>query len=159
MKTKESRLEAIKQIITSRRVPNQEVLQDLLAERGIEVTQATLSRDLRYLRVSRAARGSEGYHYVLPDSEKHKETRKSFIRDVVRGFISLDFSGNLGVLKTIPGHANSVAFALDNLEVKGILGTMAGDDTILIVLEEDHSREAVVRLLKEEVPDLEPFLQ
>ncbi len=152
-------MEAIKQIITSRRVPNQEVLQDLLAERGIEVTQATLSRDLRYLRVSRAAGVSEGYHYILPDSEKHKETRKSFIRDVVRGFISLDFSKNLGVLKTIPGHANSVAFALDNLEVKGILGTMAGDDTILIVLEEDHSREEVVRLLKEEVPDLEPFLQ
>jgi transcriptional regulator of arginine metabolism len=70
------------------------------------------------------------------------------------GFVSLDFSGNLAVMKTRPGYASSMAYDIDNAEIRDILGTIAGDDTILMVLTEDASRDRVRQALLHVIPDL-----
>lgn len=158
MKTRNSRLYAIRQIIKENHIGSQEALLAHLQRLGFPVTQATLSRDLRYLQVSKIPDAGNGFYYSLPTVEQQKETEKSFFEDIRRGFISLDFSYHLAVLKTLPGHANSVAFALDNLEIDGILGTMAGDDTILIVFQEGEKPENFKARLFEKIPDLEMLL-
>jgi transcriptional regulator of arginine metabolism len=155
MKSRTSRLNAIREIIRENTIPNQEVLQQHLHKRGFPVTQATLSRDLRYLQVGKVADGSSTVYYSLPDAQQQKESEQKFLQDIRRGFISIDFSHNLGVLKTLPGHANSVAFAMDNLEIPGMLGSIAGDDTILIVLEETQTDELFLDHLKTMIPELE----
>lgn len=155
MKSRTSRLNAIREIIRKNKIPNQEVLQNHLHKKGFPVTQATLSRDLRYLGVGKVADGNSLVYYSLPDAHQQKESEQKFLQDIRRGFISIDFSHNLGVLKTLPGHANSVAFAMDNLEIPGMLGSIAGDDTILIVLEEIQTNEMFLDHLKTLIPDME----
>ena len=155
MNKKDSRITAIKRIIKSTSIDCQEKLLTLLKDEGYDVTQATLSRDLKNMGVSKVADGKNGYHYDIPNAEQQKETKLSFYKDIERGFISLEFSDNIGVLKTLPGHANSVAFAIDNVNFEEILGTMAGDDTILIVLREKAKKEKLIELFKIIVPDME----
>ncbi len=150
-----SRLNAIKEIIGVNRVGSQEHLQGHLAGFGITVTQATLSRDLKFLKVAKIPDGDAGFVYKLPDAEQAKETETEFLRDIERGAISVHFSGNLAVLATMPGHANSVAFALDHLEFPEIIGTVAGDDTILLILHEKAERRVLAEKLMEINPSLE----
>jgi len=121
----------------------------------IAVTQATLSRDLKVLKVGKVSEGSSGYYYTLPSDEERRESERSYIQDFLRGYVSLDFSGNLGVVRTLAGHAGSVALALDCLNMEEILGTVAGDDTVLIVLREGVTHKAILKELREKIPDLE----
>jgi transcriptional regulator of arginine metabolism len=93
--------------------------------------------------------------YTLPDEDTRNETTKNYLRDVKRGWISIDFSGNIAVISTLAGHANSVALALDRLEFPEVLGTVAGDDTVLLVLRENVSREQTVNALRGRLPGLE----
>lgn len=155
MKERLSRLKAIKEVIRTERIDSQEALLDHISQRGYSVTQATLSRDLKFLKVGKVPDGTGGFFYRLPEREIGKESENGFLSDIERGFISIDFSGNLGVLHTMPGHANSVAFALDNLEFSQILGTIAGDDTILLILKEGGDPHALERELADKIPDLE----
>ena len=155
MKERVIRLRTIKNILETYTIESQEVLLDHLAKNGFHVTQATLSRDLKLLKVAKISDGKKGYHYTLPGEDQMKNSDQSFIHDILRGFISLDFSGNLGVMHTMPGHADSVAFALDNLNMREILGTMAGDDTILLVIREGYSGEEVFTSFREKLPQLE----
>lgn len=127
----------------------------MLEENNITVTQATLSRDLKALNVSKISNEKEGYHYHLPSEKEEKEAEKYLVEDIVRGFLSIDFSGNLAILKTLPGHANTVAIALDKLEGLPVIGTIAGDDAILLVLKEGLDQETIVEALKKRIPDLE----
>lgn len=149
------RLKAIKQIIRNNRVSSQEQLLEWLTEKGLQVTQATLSRDLKFLKVGKVPDTAGGFYYKLPEAESMKETRAGFYRDLERGCISISFSGNLAVLHTMPGHANSAAFALDNLELPEITGTIAGDDTILIILHEGAAKNEFACTLQQIIPDLE----
>jgi transcriptional regulator of arginine metabolism len=162
VKERFSRLKAIKKIIRSYRIESQESLLEHLDKEGYSVTQATLSRDLKLLRVGKISDGWSGYYYALPgEGERQPETdesraaEKTYAQDLLRGYVAIDFSGNLAVMKTLSGHANSVAFALDNLAVDGIVGTIAGDDTILIVLAEGVSHDDLIESLREKVPELE----
>ena len=155
MKERLSRLKMIKEVIRTERIDSQEALLDHIRRRGYSVTQATLSRDLKFLKVGKIPDGTGGFFYRLPEREIEKETETGFLNDLERGFISLVFSGNLGVLHTMPGHANSVAFALDNLEFPQILGTIAGDDTILLILKEDGDPRDLEHELAEKIPALE----
>jgi transcriptional regulator of arginine metabolism len=155
MKERLSRLKAIKEVIRTERIDSQEVLLDHIRRRGYSVTQATLSRDLKFLKVGKIPDGTGGFFYRLPEREIEKESEDGFLNDIERGFISIAFSGNLGVLHTMPGHANSVAFALDNLEFPQILGTIAGDDTILLILREDVTPRELERELAAKIPELE----
>ena len=77
----------------------------------------------------------------------------------MRGWLSIEFSGNIGVIKTLPGHANSVAIALDNLYLDEVLGTVAGDDTILAVLREAADSSAFLQHLAERVPEISGALR
>ncbi len=134
MKEREERLQALRQLILTRSVSSQEELLCLLNADGFDVTQATLSRDLKALRVGKVSSPDGLYVYSLP--EDSDRSREDLIRDFQRGYLSMEASGNLIVLKTLPGHAQATAWALDNLALGPILGTVAGDDTVLIILKE-----------------------
>ncbi len=149
------RLARLRQIIQTRSVDSQEKLLAILAQEGIVVTQATLSRDLQALKIGKLPDGKGGYLYALSDGESKAGSEKSLIDDFRRGFLSLEFSGNQAVVKTLPGHANSVAFALDNLGLREVLGTIAGDDTLLVVPRDGVSRRALLAALQERIPGLE----
>lgn len=140
------RLARLRKLIESRSASSQEELARLLQEEGFEVTQATLSRDLRYLKAAKVPDGRGGYRYALAADGTASE--RSLVDDFRRGFLGIEFSGNQGVIRTLPGHAASVAFALDNLRLREVLGTIAGDDTILVIPREGVKRPALLAVLK-----------
>jgi transcriptional regulator of arginine metabolism len=157
MKVKNSRMEALKMIISSKDLGSQEDLLQALKDEGYLLTQATLSRDLKQLKVAKAARTDGKYVYVLPNDTMYKRISKTISPTEmlqVSGFVSINFSGNVGVIKTRPGYASSLAYNIDNSGINDIIGTIAGDDTILIVIKENASRNDVTELLGEFIPNL-----
>jgi len=154
MKERETRLTAIRRILRTRTVESQESMAEILAAEGWEVTQATLSRDLKELGVAKLPDGKGGYAYAFPESGETAGSEKHLVQDFLRGFLSIGFSGQFGVIRTIPGHASSVASALDHLEVAGILATIAGDDTILVIPRDGTTRNGMVKALEERIPGL-----
>ena len=148
-----ARLIVMREIIESKKVNSQEILLKSLKEQGFDITQATLSRDLKYLKAGKVPDGRDGYSYAFYDSQSKAGSDKSLAQDFMRGYLSFAFSGSLGVIKTLPGHANSVAFALDNLEIDKILATLAGDDTILVVPGDGVSRDELIEAITERIPD------
>ena len=154
MRDRSERLKAVRRIIKEQRVNSQETLLSHLKKEGFSVTQATLSRDLKLLKVGKVSEGSDGYYYTLPTEEELRENRRNYALDLRRGFMSMDFSGNLAIVRTLAGHADTVGIALDNLGISNIMGTVAGDDTVLVVLREHTDPEAVRRQLRECVPEL-----
>ncbi len=137
MKNRTKRQLAIKQIISSRGIHSQEELLAQLHEQGFDLTQATLSRDLKILKVAKVSDAKNGYIYVIPDN-MHTEVRSdnTEMKFLADGFKGLSFSGNLAVMKTRPGYASSIAAVLDSAEPYEIIGSIAGDDTILLVMRE-----------------------
>ncbi len=140
----------MRRIIANGGIQSQATLRTHLMKNGFEVTQATLSRDLKQLKVGKVLTGDGSYTYALPESEI--EAKSDFIDDLLRGWLSIEFSANLGVVKTWPGHADSVAIALDNLDLPELLGTVAGDDTIILVLNEGATKEVLMKKLNEHAP-------
>ncbi|MBR3092442.1 MAG: arginine repressor [Bacteroidaceae bacterium] len=151
MKDKHLRLEAIKIIISSREIGSQdEILQELLKE-GFTLTQATLSRDLKQLKVAKAASMNGNYVYVLPNDTMYKRsTSVKPVKEMMQtnGLLNIRFSGNIGVIKTRPGYASSMAYDIDMENIPYIIGTVAGDDTIVLVLEEGAPKETVRRQIQ-----------
>ena len=150
MREKDRRLDAIKMIISSKEMGSQEEVLDELKKEGFTLTQATLSRDFKQLKVAKAASMNGEYVYVLPNETMYKRIRKPLSAIEMMqtpGFLSINFSGNLCVIKTRPGYASSIAYNIDNGNLPEILGTIAGDDTICIVLKEGVERKEVVMSL------------
>jgi transcriptional regulator of arginine metabolism len=134
----------------------EEVLQALEKE-GFRLTQATLSRDLKQLKVAKAASMSGKYVYVLPNDTMYKRvsTPHSIMEMLqISGFLSINFSGNIGVIKTRPGYASSIAYNIDNSNSTNIIGTIAGDDTILIVIKEGVNTQDVINELGNVIPNI-----
>lgn len=157
MKVKNSRMEALKMIISSKDLGSQEELLQALKEEGFILTQATLSRDLKQLKVAKAARTDGKYVYVLPNDTMYKRVSKSVSTSEmlqVSGFLSINFSGNIGVIKTRPGYASSLAYNIDNSNISEIIGTIAGDDTILIVIRENVPRTIIMDKLGDFIPNI-----
>ena len=157
MKVKTNRLEALRLIISSQQLGSQDELLNALQKEGFKLTQATLSRDLKQLKVAKAASMSGTYVYVLPNETMYKRvSTPNSIREMMRvpGFISINFSGNMGIIKTRPGYASSIAWNIDNSDVPEILGTIAGDDTIFIVIKEGVKHKDVVEALSDVVPNM-----
>ena len=154
MNTKRRRLETIRMLISSKELGNQaEVLQELRRE-GFMLTQATLSRDLKQLKVAKAASMNGKYVYVLPNETMYKRVHKPLSATAMlsaSGIIYINFSGNMGVIKTRPGYASSIAYNLDNSEIEDILGTIAGDDTIFIVIREGADTAEITRAINDNV--------
>ena len=157
MKKKANRLDAIKMIISSKEIGSQEELLQALAAEGFELTQATLSRDLKQLKVAKAATMQGKYVYVLPNDIMYKRSGDQSATEMLmnNGFISMQFSGNLAVIKTRPGYASSMAYDIDNREFSDIIGTIAGDDTILLVLREGADQRSVRSYLTIIIPNIQ----
>lgn len=155
MNSRTARLKSIKRIINEYHITSQEQLLAFLQKEEVSVTQATLSRDLKLLKVGKVSDGNNGYYYTLPRNRKEMESTQQYLNDITRGFLSISFSANLCIMKTLAGHADTVAIALDNLELDEILGTIAGDDTILIVMKENLSSQQFLATIKNIIPELE----
>ena len=158
MKSKNNRLDAIKMIISSKEIGSQdELLQELMKE-GYSLTQATLSRDLKQLKVAKAASMKGNYVYVLPNNTMYKRMTEQHSASemlMYNGFVSIDFSSNLAVIKTRPGYASRLAYDIDNHDFEEILGTIAGDDTILLVLREGYTRTSIRNALSLIIPNIQ----
>jgi transcriptional regulator of arginine metabolism len=153
---KKDRLDKIKEIIVSFNISSQDELLNVLKSSGFDLTQATLSRDLKQLKVAKIPTVS-GYRYSLSskvvDYGRAKSNSKTSSR-LPGGIVSIDFSGAMGVIKTSPGFASALAWSIDNYADSHILGTIAGDDTIFLALNEKSSRRDVMALLTELFPEI-----
>ncbi len=155
MKNKVQRQLEIRKIIQTGAVHSQDELLAALKKRGFELTQATLSRDLKVLQVAKMPHPVKGYVYTVPDSEpimtSAEQNRVNYLAD---GFKDLQFSGSLAVLRTLPGYANSIAAVIDSSNTWEIIGTVAGDDTILIIQREGISKKDLMEALIKIMPKL-----
>lgn len=150
MSKKDKRHEAISALLLREEIGSQEELLQQLQEQGHDLTQATLSRDLKELKVVKAP-GSDGrYVYVLPQVNGASLAREEAF--AVSGFLSLEFSGNLAVMRTSPGFAGGIASVIDTHAPQALLGTIAGDDTILMVVREGVSKANVINELSKLIP-------
>ena len=136
---------------------SQDELLAALQKEGFKLTQATLSRDLKQLKVAKAASMSGNYVYVLPNETMYKRvSTPNSVREMLKvpGFVSINFAGNIGVIKTRPGYASSIAWNIDNSDIPIILGTIAGDDTIFIAIKEGIKHQEVIEALSDVVPNM-----
>ena len=162
MKIKNSRMEALKMLISSMELGSQEEVLRALEKEGFKLTQATLSRDLKQLKVAKAASMNGKYVYVLPNETMYKRVHSdSTARDMLEspGFLSLDFTGNIGVVRTRRGFASLLAYNIDMVEIPSILGTIAGYNTILLILKEGTNREDLIAELSEIIPDIKKTMR
>lgn len=157
MGRKNDRIENLIEIIKNNNVGSQEDLLKLLAARGFFVTQATLSRDLKMLKTTKVPLDHGEYAYMLPDATTVQvKSKSSHIIDYSKhrgnGFLSLEFSGNIGVMLTRNGYASGIAFDIDMLNSNEIIGTIAGANTVFIVLREGVSHERAREILSMILP-------
>lgn len=155
MKERLARLKAIKRLIKNNRIASQDELLTYLQRDGFDVTQATLSRDLKLLKVGKVSDGNASYVYALPSDEERAEGEQILVQDFLRGYVSIDWSGNIVVIKTFGGHADSVSNALDCMNMDEILGTVAGDNCIFACLREGVTGNQFMNALKQRIPDIE----
>ena len=157
MKVKNNRLEALKMLISSMELSSQEEVLKELEKEGFKLTQATLSRDLKQLKVAKAASMNGKYVYVLPNETMYRRVttpRKATEMMQRSGYISVNISGQLAIVKTRPGYASALAYDIDNSDSHYILGSIAGDDTIFIALREGASRGQVLEALSYVIPEI-----
>jgi transcriptional regulator of arginine metabolism len=156
VKGRNSRLKSIKKLIKTTKIESQETLLGLLQKEGYEVTQATLSRDMKLLKIGKISDGNNGYIYALPNEEERQESELTVAQDFLRGYISIECSGNIAVIKTYSGHADVVASALDTLALDEVIGTIAGgDNCVFACLREGYTGDQFIASLKKRIPDVE----
>ena len=159
MKNKANRLQAIKEIIINTRIGSQDDLLKILTTKGFDLTQATLSRDLKQLQIAKIPGTDGGYVYVMPGTGGIGKIMQSKINSSYQvsssGFISIEFSGQIAIIKTRPGYASGIAYDIDTNSPHEILGTIAGDDTIMLVLREGCTHQEVVDALSEFIPAIQ----
>ena len=136
----------IREIVQRHRVGSQEELRELLAQRGFDVAQATLSRDIRELRLIKVPDADGGHHYTLPPEAW--DTTPALQRLMPALYVSAEGSRNLVIVKTLSGGAQALGEALDWEEWPEVLGSIAGDDTILLVLRDDDLLPVVLARLE-----------
>ena len=148
MNARVNRLRTISQILNAQVISNQEQLTQALRLQGVDVTQATLSRDLRDLRAEKKVMNDGTQKYVIPPDPIVEQKVLGIDSNLAKMSIrSIEFSGPFAVVKTRPGFANAVAYDIDTRGQELTLGTIAGDDTILVIPREGISREEVERFL------------
>lgn len=122
----------IRELITNNDIETQDELVDILKNQGYNVTQATISRDIKELHLVKVPMVDGRYKYSLPADQRFNPLQK-LKRALVDAFVKIDSAENLLVMKTLPGNANAIAALIDHLDWEEILGTIGGDDTILII--------------------------
>lgn len=152
MGKKSERLSIIKRIIAEELIGSQEELIQHLEKRGIHATQSTLSRDFKEINISKMPHPEKGYIYVSAENiVSRSEFGTSNLGDAIMG---VKFSGNMGVIITKSGYANAIAVIVDSRKSPYILGTVAGDNTIIMVLREDASHKLIMDVLISAFPEL-----
>ena len=146
VKNKRHRLQIIVDIIRKTCIGSQSELSDILNQRGVNVTQATLSRDLKSLKITKVANDYGKYMYIIPDSNELQDTmlmkgQRHLSSNSQIGFVSFDYSGNIAIVKTRNGYATGLAYDIDMSHSHIVLGTIAGADTVFVLLREGVSRE------------------
>ena len=147
MANKTDRHNTIRDLIEARPVASQEELRRQLRQRGWDVTQSTLSRDLREMRVARVPDADGGARYAMTESapDSSRVTLDTLLPQL---FDRIDGVGELLVLHTVPGSAQTIAYALDSEGWPDLLGTIAGDDTILLICRSAGAKEKMARRIR-----------
>lgn len=153
---KENRLDAIRQIITNQKIRSQEEILSRLIDLGFELTQATLSRDLKQLKVGRIP-SEAGFTYVISDDIINSQNKDQF-SPIAYGFLAIEFSGNIVVIKTLPAYSHTIADAIDKSEMNEVLGTIAGNDTVFAVLREKITPDQFIQSISNALPELKEKL-
>ncbi len=148
------RLLEIRKLIKTNSVRNQDELLNMLINSGFSYTQATLSRDLKLLRAGKKPDNEKGLVYFLPDDEPSVSDNELLMKDSMnQGYLSIDYTGNMAVIKTLPGFASGIAYRIDGLKAFEILGTIAGDDTILVIARDGITKRDLDQVLKAAIPE------
>jgi transcriptional regulator of arginine metabolism len=132
----------IRELIASKDIETQDDLVDRLKNAGFNVTQATVSRDIKELHLVKVPLIDGRYKYSLPADQRFNPLQK-LKRSLMDAFIRIDQAGHLLVMKTLPGNANAIGALIDNLDWEDILGTICGDDTILIICRSPEDTEQI----------------
>lgn len=151
MNQKSKRLSIIRKIIRSEYISSQEELIKRLEECGVQITQSTLSRDLKYMHVAKVPHKEKGYIYVLPNNSRDDLVISPNITDNIT---DIAFSGNMCVISTKPGYASAISVPIDNKGISEILGTIAGDNTILLILRDGFDMDSLMEQLYMLFPSL-----
>ena len=157
MKVKNSRLEALKMLISSMELGSQEELLRALEQEGFRLTQATLSRDLKQLKVAKAASMNGKYVYVLPNETMYRRVttpRKATEMLQRSGYVSVNISGQLAIVKSRRGYESAIAYDIDCCVSPYILWSFAGDDTIFVAIREGATRGQVLEALSYVIPEI-----
>ena len=150
---KNDRQNQLLQIISEEIIETQEQLLERLQAKGIKSTQATISRDIKQLHLVKEPTGQGKYRYAV-SVHKTKLNFADKLRTIFReSVVSVEAAQNIVVLKTIEGMAQGAAFALDNMGDTDIVGTLAGDDTIFVMMREGTSKNVVIEALKQILPN------
>ncbi|WP_243290195.1 transcriptional regulator ArgR [Bacillus sp. FJAT-47783] len=130
----------IRELITNFEIETQDELVDMLKNSGFNVTQATVSRDIKELHLVKVPMPDGRYKYSLPADQRFNPLQK-LKRLLMDAFVKIDSAGHLLVMKTMPGNAHAIGALVDNLDWEEILGTICGDDTILIICRTSEDTE------------------
>lgn len=144
MNQKTHRLSVIRKIIRSEYISSQDELIERLEESGVSITQSTLSRDLKFMHVAKIPHKEKGYVYVLPNSSRNDIGVSTNLSDNIT---DIAFSGNMCVITTKPGYASAISVPIDSRGIYEILGTIAGDNTILLILREGFDMDILMEQL------------
>ena len=145
--TKKQRIKIIEQIITENEVSTQEELTELLLSKGLDVSQSTISRDINELNLIKVEGFNKKFKYVKLEAQSHDLTSQT-INLFKQVTLSMTIANNLIVIKTLIGSASSVGGIIDKMHMPQVLGTVAGDDTLLVVAKTSTDAEIIVRSLR-----------
>lgn len=137
-----SRQNKILELISKYEIETQDKLAAMLRKEGFEVTQATISRDIKELQLIKVPSPGGEYVYSMPKDRQYHPLEK-LGRYLMDSFVKLDFTGNLLVLKTLPGNAQSIGAIIDQLEWEEVIGTICGDDTCLLICRDEESQQLI----------------
>ncbi|WP_168119233.1 transcriptional regulator ArgR [Paenibacillus sp. HB172176] len=137
----------IKEIISNQEIETQEELVEALRQSGMQVTQATVSRDIKELMLIKVPLEEGHSKYSLPQDNQRFNPIHKLKRALLDHFTSIDYTDNLVVLKCLPGTANAIGAMLDSMEWKEVMGTICGDDTILVICRSKQESDQVVERL------------
>ncbi|MCM3161671.1 MULTISPECIES: transcriptional regulator AhrC/ArgR [Metabacillus] len=134
----------IREIITNNDIETQDELVDLLKGMGFNVTQATVSRDIKELHLVKVPMLDGRYKYSLPADQRFNPLQK-LKRALMDAFVKVDSAGHMLVMKTLPGNANAIGALIDNLDWDEVLGTICGDDTILLICRTPNDTDTITQ--------------
>lgn len=146
---KMTRQEAILNLIENENISTQNELSKRLEEEGFAVTQATISRDIRELRLVKVADPNGNYHYAVGKPKEKYQASHKFYSIFLASVYKVDYANNLVVIRCYTGMAQAVCATMDSLEWAGVVGTVSGDDTILVVTRDEQVAAEMVKTLRE----------